>query len=111
MSVSDTTAGVELDRLIARKVMQRSFMFVDGVDAERAQRERNAIPPYSTDIAAAFEMEAEIGRRGLRSKYARELVIETQGDDTIHCVWALIHATPLQRCTAALRAVEALEKK
>lgn len=65
------------------------------------------LPYYSSDIAAAWEMEAEIERRGLIEPYgyALEDLVGCRGGPAYN-MWAAAHASPLQRCQAALKAVE-----
>ena len=69
------------------------------------------IPRYSTDIAAAWEMEAEIQRQGLGTEYGMELMAlvvtpETEtGQKPFTFVFDAAHASPEMRCRAALAAV------
>lgn len=64
--------------------------------------------PY-TNIEQAMMMQKEIHKKGLARKYTNAFfnIIEPEGttlpDDEL--VWAMIHATPQQRCEAALKAV------
>lgn len=67
------------------------------------------LPFYSTEIAAAYAMEAEIEQRGLHRQYVRHLAVVVEivnYADIRQRYWLLAHATPWQRCVAALRAVE-----
>lgn len=68
------------------------------------------IPLLSADPAAARLVEDEIERRGLWRAYTEALLLAVidlpPGVDTIFEGWALIRATPEQRCRAALAAVE-----
>jgi hypothetical protein len=67
----------------------------------------------TTDIAAAYEMEAEVERRGLEAEYIATLVDLCQVDSgmnfwydpTYTVAFKIAHATPAQRCEAALAAV------
>ena len=62
----------------------------------------------STNIADAWAMENEIERRGLSYRYATAFYY-LLGDDKVirQSYWQILHATPLQRCRAALDAVAA----
>lgn len=72
------------------------------------------VPAYSTDHAAAYEMEAELERRGMASKYADnlyEIVADEKVDDwrwnqSADMYFAIAHASPLNRCRAALAVTE-----
>jgi len=64
---------------------------------------------YPNDIAAAYEMEVEIERRGLQRWYGLKLfdLINTpQNTADNNFSWLLAHATPAQRCRAALLAAQ-----
>lgn len=77
-------------------------------------------PHFSSDIAAAMQVEAEIDRRGLREQYVDALLvvlefdeagifrmaIETGGHDGWNVAWSLVHASAADRCRAALKAIE-----
>lgn len=77
---------------------------------------RRGFPCYSTDMAAVWAVEEHIKERGLVKEYIDALSDMLAPDDdfvsydgiewaTYDGLWALIHATPQQRCTAALKAV------
>lgn len=68
---------------------------------------------YSTDIAAARQMEDWIEEHGFTLRYARAMlgrVFILERDPAPDCDeqlwWMLLHATPEQRCRAFLAAVE-----
>jgi hypothetical protein len=65
-------------------------------------------PRPSTDPTAAYEMEAEIERRGLQYPYTvalTSIVAHTKSaQQGWENGWRLMRATPAQRCHAALRA-------
>lgn len=70
-------------------------------------------PRYSSDIAAAMQVEGRIAEMELQSRYAAALWI-VAGDDAEKANqhygnWDLIHATAEQRCRAALAAVNGKE--
>jgi hypothetical protein len=80
------------------------------------------MPQYTEDIAAAWRMEGEMERRGLMEGYVDALA-EIVAPDAAHVyysaievytsrewdghkwAWAMVHASPLQRCLAALKVV------
>jgi hypothetical protein len=62
--------------------------------------ETSALLHYSTDVQLVRLVEDEIERRELVGPYVKALYAITGADDK----WALIRATPEQRCLAALRA-------
>lgn len=55
---------------------------------------------YSSDIAAAMQVENRIAELGLQGWYVMELAIVTRGGQ-----WGLVHATARERCLAALAAI------
>ena len=68
-------------------------------------------PAYSRDIAAAYQMEERIAELGLIEEYCFQLnAIANEHKDRDYCRqpqrWQLIHATPEDRCRAALKAME-----
>jgi len=132
-------AGRELDVLIAEKVMgvKEKWLCYDGVpvapclidldkyDPEECtyieehgtnkgckeyKKSRN-IKHYSTDIAAAWEVEQVVGEMGDRAKhdYVKNLAQDSAIKDrevNYFSTWFLVHATPEQRCKAALKTLE-----
>lgn len=58
--------------------------------------------PYSTDIAAAWEVEEAIKEKGLELEAAYCVEIRLL---TTNWMFDMIHATPKQRCIAALKAM------
>lgn len=98
--------GWELDALVAEQVMGYTtygqFRDKDGV--------RVMIDRYSADIAAAFEAEAKAIEKD-PSMYIHALASvvfgynQVQDISDIRKICMLIHATPEQRCKAALLAV------
>jgi len=67
------------------------------------------VPDFSGSLDAAWQMEEEIERRGLLGDYVAALQshLRILGRHVIEVMetWELIHATPEQRCRAALEAV------
>lgn len=65
-------------------------------------------PPFSSNHAAARQLEDEIERRGLQDEYAYKLIIESSAyceDRQTAFAWALLRATPEQRARAFLEAM------
>lgn len=117
-------AGRELDVRVALQVMgwthdERGFVDPNGEHFQDQWKKYPIYPPkYSTDIAAALEIEEKLKARGLVSEYVEELRIvcgvEELGWDACYGdeeMFLFIHATPKQRCLAALKAVGAIETK
>lgn len=72
------------------------------------------IPPYSTDIASAMLVEERIAELGenARRRYANRLRDIVRGDPVEDVtLFKCIHATPRQRCEAALAAIEATKNR
>lgn len=70
-------------------------------------RERRA--HYSTSIADAWLAEERIAELKLKKQYVEALqeIVGTRRDIVLKfTIWALVHATPEQRCLAALKATE-----
>ena len=91
-------AGPEMDALIDELLETRSRYFHEN------------LPAYSTDIAPSYTMEERIAELGLIGEYCKHLndmanarwdAGEIQGRS-----WQLIHATPEDRCRAALKALD-----
>lgn len=70
-------------------------------------RKRIGLPRFSTDISAAMEVEGRIEAAGLEGTYAEALgkITAAECANGKSETFALIHATPEQRCRAALQAV------
>ena len=67
------------------------------------------IPNYSGSLDAAFEMEEELERRDLKGAYVQYLTWNSGSIDNLnspYALWEIIHASPAQRCEAALEAVK-----
>ena len=91
--------------------------------AEKVMGERylgKNVPDYSSSLDAAWLMEEEIAQRKLIRKYvfALEDIVWSAGRSqqaildewpSPHELWQLIHATPEQRCRAALSICSANE--
>lgn len=118
--------GRELDAAVAEKVLglteyEHDFQQDPG-DCSRCEDahmdmayirgpKKCSVPPcYSTDIAAAFEMETELERRGLKAAYTHaliEIIRPFVGKGETDFLFALTHALAIHRCKAALRAARA----
>ena len=59
------------------------------------------VPDFSGSLDATYGMEKEIKRRGLHLEYARLMDFHAPGWSS----WRFLHATPEQKCRAALEAV------
>ena len=109
-------AGVKLDALVADQVMgQKRIRECPLGDPDCPGKYEPMVgrwpclPPYSTDIAAAHEMENEIECRGLAHPYSVILAMTVCDPNTgwqdWQDTWRIIRATPAQRCRAALAAI------
>lgn len=112
--------GKELDAAIAERVMGfdevehiGDLLYYHNAEMDRLSetggRWRSPVPMYHSDIAAAMEVESKIAERGLHREYAKALAkscpLWSKGSDMLQLYWELAHATPEQRCRAALAAV------
>ena len=110
----------KLDAIVAEKVMGHKIVPNNGKDRpEEWSKEKyfikvdfgiSLIPPYSTDISAAFEVEKiAIEKDPAMYVHALASVVfgcsQVQDISDIRKICMLIHATPEQRCKAALLAV------
>ena len=87
------------------------------VNQEAVDHPHSPLDRYSTDIKAAFEVEDRIAAMGLAEKYAmilgqsaalmeaEFLYGEGSKPQSGELFWLVAHATPEQRCLAALKAV------
>ena len=64
-------------------------------------------PHYSTDIAAACDMEEEIQRRGLVAEYGEAMSVLLDSPFVTASYYDFLHASPELRCRAALSCVRA----
>lgn len=118
MTITPPLDPRELNRLVAEKVMgwtltrwangNGQWTLPDGSQGPTW----NTMPRFATDIACAFQVEDRIAELNLKGSYAialhdiirqtyAPLYVMTDTDET----WDLIHATPRQRCEAALATV------
>jgi len=104
MKIQDIPAGREMDILVSKTIFP-SF-------GEKLFGGLGIIPAYSTSIACAWEMEEHIfntWNRGDIEAYCDELNQLANSAwremDRLPQKWQLIHATPEERCRAALMAV------
>lgn len=121
-TATELVAGRKLDAEIARRVMRWNVISGNGDPAgcppqpivglnETGPRHVNLspVPRYSTDPAAARLVEDELERRGLHHEYSVLLAIDVfrtrHGWQDWQDTWAVIRATPQQRCRAALKSV------
>ena len=67
---------------------------------------------YSENIADAYQMEERIAELGMEKEYGKHLCISVDQLwylQEFKDVWSLIHATPEERCKAALMMVSYIE--
>jgi len=100
MVTEEKLTGRELDNEIAIRVM--------GWNAEKRGRWFSEAPCYSSDPRAAAQVEDRINDLGLWREYASALLelTGTQYQSSLPViVWAIVRATPEQKCLAALEAI------
>lgn len=68
------------------------------------------VPDYSNDLAAVFEAQAEIERRGLSREYAIALLDAVWSHGYLDHMSALINATAEQRAWALLATLEGQDR-
>ena len=98
----------ELNARVAERVMGWKVHWYDGVPNYMRDGWVVLVPDFSGSLDAAWEMEEELERRGLCDEYEHALVT-IAWSERLHparSAWRLIHATPEQRCEAALEAVK-----
>ena len=108
-------AGRELDALVAEKMMGWKYipdkqerkswistLWVNWKDSKGTTQ--LLVPSYSTSIAAAWLVEERIKELGLEPEYSEALLDLTDASEHFE----LIHASPEDRCLAALKAVECM---
>jgi hypothetical protein len=111
--VNEQLPDRELDALVAEKIfnlIENGGLGVSPWDSESGIVNDVDLPlsHYSTDISAAMEMELRIFSDERIRSYVSALRRITEADDiadSINRDWMLIHATPKQRCLAALSAI------
>ena len=73
------------------------------------------LPHFHRDISASYQMEERIKDKGLIEEYCYQLrrITNLHWEEGIRepQTWQLLHASPADRCRAALRAVEAVKKR
>jgi hypothetical protein len=115
--INSVSEGRDLDRLVAERVMGLEHLETlrgdDGYESLIYRFSPDSVcvtvPRFSTDMRAAWEMEEEIARRGEKMSHAYTVILtgdlwNDRGWDSWADSWALMRATPLQRCRAALKA-------
>jgi hypothetical protein len=116
MRDDELLVGREMDRAIAEQVygldrsQARVGLHPDG-DIEYHWGYpvgHDLAPRFSTNMIDAYEMEARIRERGLAHPYARALseLVRNTGVQYMDGLFSLIHASPLQRCRAAIEAIK-----
>ena len=115
MNINEMEAGREMDALVAEKIFDRSVRVIEGAYEYRHKLTKEdhwyLVPEFSTDIAVAWLVEERIAELGLIKEYCMHLnEIANEHWDAGNRQsqrWQLIHATPEDRCRAALMAAEA----
>ena len=104
--IADHTAGRELDACVAKVVFNVKQIYVFN---------NEVTPKYSERIADAYQMEERIAELGLIDDYIIILcasVYDKYLIESIHDksgLWHLTHATPEERCKAALMTASYIE--
>ena len=98
----------ELNVEVAEKIFDRPPTYYDCPHFDKHERilafcSCPDLPEYSRDIAAAMRMEDRIEELGLIPKYCEALLNITDASEHFE----LIHASPEDRCRAAVMATEA----
>jgi len=118
MSDQELTASRALDARVAEQIFGVIYTFIHGDYCMQDPEDAIAYlicPHYSTDIAAAFLVEEQISYLGLATRYASSLADLVLGDKAWkvfargvdeQAIFAIAHASALQRCLAALQAHE-----
>ena len=117
MNIKEKKAGREIDDLVVTEVMGwviEGVYYINKVTEFTTEKiHRNAWKP-SLMIAAAYQMEERITELGLINRYCWELIKNAANkEEQTHTrqSWALIHATPEDRCRAALKAIKIKNEK
>ena len=101
----DKLEGRELAVLVHERIFGESVPDVSPNDSWWIH-----LPDYPGDISAAWLVEERIAELGLIDEYCRHLndIANARWDagEKLGRSWQLIHATPEDRCRAALKAVE-----
>lgn len=130
------TAGPGLDRLVGSTLMGAckhehvetiSYHGAYGwvavlrcMDCDESPPFDRPFPQYSTDLNEAYKVEEKIRELGLAEAYSKALHTEiaesTPGYFTLNRsndidIFLVVHATPQQRCKAALRAFDLLKER
>jgi hypothetical protein len=118
METSEPEPNRALDVRIAEQLFGVVYTFIHGDYLVQDPEDTIAYlvcPHYSSDIAAAFAVEEQIDRLGLAGPYASHLAGQVLGSRASRVLaggvseqdlFALAHASPAQRCIAALQALE-----
>jgi hypothetical protein len=79
-----------------------------GTKLKGAEKHRNRLPDYLTDLNACHEME-QVLTHDQQIDYMEWLGLSS--DDHWYKVWAYVHATAAERCTAFIRTLGLWEKE
>lgn len=110
-----------LDASIAEKIMGRKVAWSAAIHGDWMDRSGGRsdvrVLRYSTEIKAAMEVEDRIAELGKQNDYIAHLWDEVGAArdganfwtaQNFNAFWLCVHATPEQRCRAALKAIEGL---
>jgi hypothetical protein len=118
MDNASLNPGRDLDALVAERVFGVKYELIHGdycIEDPEDSIAYLVCPEYSSDIAAAFQLEERIEEIGLSERYAYALVeivipnsafgFLNRGASSID-IFAVAHASPAHRCIAALTAMD-----
>ncbi len=126
MRIDELPAGREMDKAISRYVFGNNEFVCRNCEDDYHIVDRQGliayipVSNYSTDIAAAWEVEEKLMELDKILEYLEALQIEANGTEkgltltnkiigytyNFEEIFNLIHATPAQRCRAALKTLE-----
>lgn len=106
MLIDEMPAGREMDCLIAEHIFNWGKDTPENVSRNHGYYRSKKLLQFSADIAAAWKMEEEINKMGKRAQVNYTIELQLMVGK-----WAfdLIHALPLHRCRAALKAMGVTE--
>lgn len=117
MDYASLKPGRDLDALVAERIFEVQYELIHGdycIEDPEDPIAYLVCPEYSTNIAAAFQVEKRIKEMGISERYAYflvETVIPNSAFGFLNRgayekdIFAMVHASPEHRCIAALKAV------
>ncbi|HXU39677.1 MAG TPA: hypothetical protein VN937_25210 [Blastocatellia bacterium] len=118
MEYGSLNPGRDLDALVAARVFGVKYELIQSdycVEDPEDSIAYLVCPEYSTNIAAAFQVEERIEEMGLSERYAYALVETVIPNSAFGFVnrgaydkdiFSMVHASPAHRCIAALIALD-----